>query len=463
MLRVKVDLLLKNGSVVIPQVGVKEVNIAVKNGKISALLDRDEQVEATEVIDITGLHVFPGVIDAHQHLGIYNSIEEDFIDTKQHAVGGITTIVNYDRQPVSYLEFFPKAQEIGEKYSYVDFTYSLGILTEQHIDELEETVKRFGLTSFKFFRNYERQLNDKFNITNGIDLSSYDLMRLLEKFNSISPKLLLAMHCENMDINRGLTQKLKAEGANDGLRTWSETSPGFAEAESLLSTLYINHIVGGNVFIVHLTSGASVDVLEQVPWLLEKGVKVETCPHYLALTEDSPVGLKAKVGPPIHGKYDSDRLWDGIKKGLINAIGTDHVPNSLAKKFGKGEGVFDALFGFPSAGSLLPMMITEGYVKRGVPLERIADITSYQVAESFNLTSKGRIEVGADADFAIVDLNTKKTISPEMLHSVSDYSLYDGFETVGWPVYTISRGEVIVKDGVPTKENGRGKFVPRTI
>ncbi|WP_017754691.1 dihydroorotase [Calidifontibacillus oryziterrae] len=459
----KVDLLIKNGSVVFPKVGVRKVHIGVQNGKIVGLFDAIDQIHASEVIDVSGLHVFPGVIDAHQHLGIYNSIEEDFIDTKQHAVGGITTVVNYDRQPVSYLEFFPKAQEIGEKYSYVDFTYSLGILTEQHIDELEETVKRFGLTSFKFFRNYERQLNEKFKIANGINLSSYDLMRLLEKFNSISPKLLLAMHCENMDINRGLTQKLKAEGANDGLKSWSLTSPGFAEAESLLSTLYINHIVGGNVFIVHLTSGASVDVLEKMPWLLEKGVKVETCPHYLALTEESPVGLKAKVGPPIHGKIDSDRLWDGIKKGLINAIGTDHVPNSLSTKFGKGEGVFDAQFGFPSAGALLPMMITEGYIKRGIPLERIADITSYQVAESFNLPQKGRIEVGADADFAIVDLNNKKTISPSVLHANSDYTVFDGFEANGWPVYTLSRGEVIVKDGVPTKESGRGKFVTRTI
>ncbi|MBD7936380.1 amidohydrolase family protein [Cytobacillus sp. Sa5YUA1] len=459
----KVNQLIKNGLVVFPKEGVKAVDIGVINGKIAGIYNQNTEIEADEVIDANRLHVFPGVIDAHQHLGIYNSIEKDFLDTKQHAVGGITTIVNYDRQPVSYLDFFPKVQDIGEKHSYIDFTYSLGILTEQHIDELEETVKRFGLTSFKFFRNYERQLNDKFKISNGINLSSYDLMRLLEKFKSISPKLLLAIHCENMDINRSLIKKYKEEGAEEGLKTWSLTSPGFAEAESLLSTLYINSIVGGNVFIVHLTSGASIDVLEKMPWLLEKGVKVETCPHYLNLTEESSTGLKAKVGPPIHGQYDSDRLWEGIKEGIVNAIGTDHVPGSLATKFSKGNGVFEAEYGFPSAGALLPMMITEGHMKRGIPLERIADITSYQVAESFNLENKGRIEIGADADFAIVDLAKAKTISPEVLHSNSDYSIFDGFETVGWPVYTISRGEVIVNNGIPTKESGRGKFVRRSI
>src|SRR5699024_7518075 len=105
----------------------------------------------------------------------------------------------------------------------------------------------------------------------------------------------------------------------------------------------------------------------------------------------------------------------------------------------------------------------EGYKKRGIALERIAEITSYQVAESFNLSNKGRIEIGADADFAIVDLNEEKTITPELLHSVSDYSVYEGMKTIGWPVYTISRGETIVKNGEPTKEYGRGKYVERTI
>src|SRR5699024_8587110 len=224
--------------------------------------------------------------------------------------------------------FFTKVKEIGEKHSYIDFSYSLGILTEQHIDELEEVVHRFGLTSFKFFRNYERQLNDTIKIDNGINLSSMDLMRLLHTFKEISPKLLLGVHCENMDINRYLTEELKKQDVSDTLQTWSKTSPGYAEAESLLSTLYLNHIVGGNVFCVHLSSGASVDVLEKVPWLLESGVKIETCPHYLTLTEESDTGLNAKVGPPIHTKWDQDRLWEGIEKGLINAIGTDHVPNS---------------------------------------------------------------------------------------------------------------------------------------
>jgi dihydroorotase-like cyclic amidohydrolase len=461
VLKVNVDLLIKNGSVVFPRIGVKQVNIVVRNGKITGIYESADEVTASEEIDASGLHVFPGLVDAHEHIGIYNSTEEDFLDTKQHAVGGVTTVVNMDRQPVSYLDFVPQVKEIGEKNSYIDFTYSLGILTEQHIDELEETVEKCGITSFKFFRNYEKQLNDKFKIDNGIDLSSYDLMRLLEKFKTISPKLLLAVHCENMDINRTLIKKYKDEGADDGLKTWSATSPGYAEAESLLSTLYLNQVVGGNVYIVHLSSAASVDILEKMPWLHQSGVTVETCPHYLCLTEED--SLDAKVGPPIHSHHDRERLWEGIINGTINSIGTDHVPNSRDKKYGKGKGVFETLYGFPSVGCLLPIMITEGYHKRGLPLERIADITSYQVAESFNLESKGRIEVGADADFAIVDIHKKKTITPKQMFAEGDYSVFEGREAAGWPVYTISRGEVIVSNGEPIKEYGRGKFVRRFI
>lgn len=458
----KLDLLIHGAEVVFPRVGVRKANVGVRNGKIAGIYEPGEIVEAAKTLDAKGLHLFPGVIDAHQHLGIYSSIEDDFRDTKEHAIGGVTTLVNYDRKPVSYHDFFPKAKEIGERHSYIDFSYSLGILTEQHIDELEEYVQEYGLTSFKFFRNYERQLNSKFKIDNGINLSSADLVRILTKFREISPKLLLAIHCENMDINRYLTSQLKQQEVEDSLRTWSLTSPGYAEAESLLSTLYLNQVAGGNVFLVHLSSGASVDVLEKVPWLTQSGVKVETCPHYLTLTEDAP-NLDAKVGPPIHGKWDQERLWDGIRNGTINAIGTDHVPNRKAQKYPNGAKVWDTLFGFPGVGALLPLMVTEGYIKRGIPLERIADITSLQISESFNLSDKGRIEVGCDADFAIVDLKQAKTIHPEMFYSSSDYTVYEGIEASGWPVYTISRGDIIVDHGEPVAENGRGKYIRRSI
>lgn len=457
------DLFIKNGEVVFPRVGVQKVNIGVKEGKIVGIYNENQQFEATRTIDATGLHVLPGVIDPHQHLGIYNSMEVDFADTKQHALSGITTVINFDRQPVSYLKWFPEVKERVAKYAYIDFTYSLGIMKEEHLDQLNELVEREGITSFKFFRNYERQLNDKFKITDGIDLSAYDIGRIFDRFNEISPKLMLAVHCENMDINRNVTKELLEAGEDEGLSTWSKTSPGYAEAESLLSTLYMNKVHNGNVYIVHLTSKESVEVLEKSAWLLEGNVKVETCPHYLVLHDEHEVGIKAKVGPPIHKIEDGEALWEGIRKGLINAIGTDHVPSNLQKKLNGTGNTWDTLFGFPGAGGLLPLMLTEGYKKRNIPLERISDIMSLSIAESYNLPSKGRIEIGVDADFAIVDLQSSKLLKATELSATSDYSLYENNDLYGWPVYTINRGDVIVEKGEITGENGRGQFIFRSI
>jgi dihydroorotase-like cyclic amidohydrolase len=457
------DLFIQNGDVVFPRVGVQKVNIGVKDGKIVGIYTQDEQLQAKKVIDANGLHILPGVIDPHQHLGIYNSMEEDFADTKQHALSGITTVINFDRQPVSYLEWFPEVKERVGKHAYIDYAYSLGIMKEEHLEELDELVKREGITSFKFFRNYERQLNDKFKITDGIDLSAYDIGRIFERLNEISPKLLLAVHCENMDINRAVTKQLELAGEDEGLATWSKTSPGYAEAESLLSTLYMAKVHDGNVYIVHLTSKESVEVLQNSPWLINDRVKVETCPHYLILHDQHEVGIKAKVGPPIHGLEDGEALWEGIRTGLINAIGTDHVPSNLVKKLNGSGNTWSTLFGFPGAGGLLPLLLTEGYKKRQIPLERIADIMALSVAESYNLTSKGRIEIGADADFAIVDLANSKPLNALELSSQSDYSLYENFDLYGWPVHTVNRGDVIVENGKITGENGRGQFIFRSI
>lgn len=457
------DLLIKNGDVVFPGEEVRRVNIGVKNGKIEGIYASEQNVDAAKVLDVTGMHVFPGLLDAHEHLGIYNSAAEDFADTAANAIGGVTTVVNYYREPKSYFEVMPRLIEEGEANSLIDFSFSPGIIIEQHLDELEGYIDKFGLTSFKFFRNYERVAHQVFNTDQAIDLTSPELLRILQRFRDISPKMLLAVHCENMDIARHLTKELKQQNIPDTLATWSRTSPGYAEAESVLSTLYLNEAAGGNVFLVHLSSGASVDVLEKVPWLTERGVKVETCIHYLNLTEESACGLAAKVGPPIHSQRDQDRLWGGIINGTIQAIGTDHCPNKRDKKFGKGTGVWDTLYGFPGVGPLLPLMITEGHFNRGIPLERIADITSRQIAESFNLPQKGVIKVGADADFAIADLKTEKTISHSMFHSACDYSVYEGMKAKGWPVYTISRGDIIVENGLPTTREARGKYLRRSL
>lgn len=456
-----VELLIKNGSVVFPGVGVQKVDVGVVDGKIVGFYKNSADIEAKKVIDATNLHIFPGVIDPHMHIGIYNPLEEDFVDeTKAAAIGGITTIVNYFRGKESYHTYAPKLIETGENNSLIDFTFSFGVLTQGHLKELEEIIKEYGITSYKFYRNYQDNIGKIFGVDDPLTLDAADMMNILELFKKVSDKLVLCVHCEDMDLQRSVVKKVKEEGAVDTLAFFSKTSPDFAETSSVMQGLYLNDLVKGNMYIVHMSSGSSVDVLEQMSWLMEKGVTVETCPHYLALNEDSPCGLLAKVNPPIHTKADSEKLWEGIRKGLIKTMGSDNCPSKLSKKYSKGENVWDVLPGFPGAGMILPILISEGYHKRGIPLETVANVSSAETAKALSLEGKGAMEIGADADFAIVDLELEKVVKPEVF-GASDYSVYDGMAVKGWPVYTVSRGDIIQKDGKITAEKGRGRFIKR--
>ncbi len=343
-----------------------------------------------------------------------------------------------------------------------DFAFSLGLMTRRHLDELEGVIERYGITSFKHYRNYQGHLREMFDTDDALNYDSADLLRILERFASISPKLVLCTHCENADLLRDVAERMKGRADADTLKFFSETRPDYLETDSVLQALYLNHVAKGNLYVVHLCAGTSVDMLERTPWLRESGVTVETTPHYLVLNENSPCGLLAKVMPAVHAAADSEKLWEGLKKGLVHTIGSDTNPSSLEKKYSKGESAWDVLPAFPNAGVILPILISEGYHKRGLSLERIAEVSSFNVAKSLNMETKGRMEIGADADFAVVDLGLSKVVKPEIFGD-SDYSVYDGMTFKGWPVMTISRGEMICKDGRSLAQMGRGAYIRRQL
>lgn len=456
-----IDLLIKNGSVVFPKVGVQKVDVGVVDGKIIGFYKDSAGIEAKETIDAANLHIFPGVIDPHMHIGLYHPLEEDFEnETKAAAIGGITSLVNYFRGPESYHTYAPKLIETGEVNSLIDFTFSFGVLTHSHLNELEGIIKEYGITSYKFYRNYQDDIGKIFGVDDPLTLDAADMMNILELFGKVSDKLVLCLHCEDMDIQRSVAKKLKEGEVLDTLSFFSKTSPDYVETSSVMQSLYLNNLVKGNMYIVHVSSGSSIDIVERMPWLIGEGVTIETCPHYLALNENSPCGLLAKVNPPIHTKEDSEKLWEGIRKGYVMTIGSDNCSNIKEKKFSVGNGVWDTLPGFPGAGVILPILISEGYHKRGIPLETLASVSSAGTAKALKIPGKGLMEINADADLAIVDLNLEKVMKPEIFGS-SDYSVYDGMKVKGWPVYTLSRGEIIQKDGKITVEKGRGKFIKR--
>ena len=205
--------------------------------------------------------------------------------------------------------------------------------------------------------------------------------------------------------------------------------------------------------------------LEEFSKYKQKGNKAyaETCPHYLLHNIDSPIGILGKIQPPIRTQTDCDALWEGVTDGRIDTIGSDHCVDTLIDKRGKGD-IWTATSSFPGTPTILPLMLSEGYHKRGISLQRIAELTSYNAANIFNLyPQKGTIMVGSDADLAIVDLDLEKIVTPSLFQDFSGYSTYDGWKVKGWPVMTLLRGEVLVKDGKFVAKESQGKYVPRFL
>ena len=467
------DLCIRNGTVVF-ETGTQKADIYVDNGKIVGIYEQGSTPCAKQdihrIIDADSLVVFPGCIDPHMHLGLYDDFDTDFrIDTRAAACGGLTTLVNYYREAGSYMNTLPPILDTAAKNSLVDFAFTLGIVADYHLSEVPQYVHDLGITSFKFYCGYQNRIPAMLGIPEDQALrldraDMYEISRVLSSVRSDDGRsALMCIHCEDAEIFNKIGEHMRLSGTTDGtLETFARTRPDFAETLAVMNAMYINRVTGGRLYIVHLSSASSVGMIENFRNRFPSQVTVETCPQYLLLNDTSECNLKGKVYPPMKRRADSDALWNGLKSGTVNTMGTDNCPIHLSKKTEKGNGMWEVLPGFPGAGYILPALISEGYHKRGLSLERIAQVTSINTARAFNLDSKGAIRLGADADFAIVDLDWERPVCPE-IYGNCDFSVYDGMSFKGWPRYTVSRGEVIQENGKITAESGRGQFIKRSL
>ncbi len=461
--------LIKNGMVVLRD-EVKKADILIEAEKIASISEPGAIDGADcEVIDASGLYVMPGAIDPHQHLGLYNSFEESYrYSTEREVIGGTTSIVEYHRGKGNYFDTVSDEIKIGEENSYIDFGISLGLCAKKHMEELEDYVKKLGITSFKFFFDKQDIAHTFYGIQKeeALTLDKADLYNIIKKLHSIDPKLLLCIHCEDPDMFRAfLKEQQELHPDSTGIEEWDAGRPDFVESNCVAGAMLINGEVDGNIYIVHTSAKKSLDVYKALSENIDCGkVTIETCPQYLLL--DKTAGMDAKVNPALHTKEDNEALWEGIREGLVKTIGTDNVPVTREQKYTRNgvhaDNLWDVWVGFSGQGIMMPALISEGYLKRNISLTTIAKVLSSNTAEVFNLPNKGAIEVGKDADLAIVDLEWERTITPE-LYGCSDFSIYDGMTFKGWPRYTISRGEVLQKDGEVLAQPGRGRYLKRTI
>jgi dihydropyrimidinase len=244
------------------------------------------------------------------------------------------------------------------------------------------------------------------------------------------------------------------------LAAWDEARPGFCETLDIKRAASIAAETGCPLYIVHVHHGASVDAIEEAQ-AAGIDIRAETCPHYLVLDKTADLGPLGKISPPITDKRSGEKLWEGIRKGIISCIGTDHCSSTrdLKKDMWKGSPP-----GAPSIGCMLPLMLSEGVNRGRITMEKLVEILCYNNAKVFGLyPQKGIIQVGSDADLVIVDLEKKEKLSVNPDHGMYDYILYDGWEVKGWPILTMSKGIVLVENGTLVAEPGVGKYIPRKL
>lgn len=449
----KADLAVKNGQVVLPGVGVTPIDLAVRDGKIVALLGTGQPLEADRTIDASGLTVFPGLVDPHTHLTMGDSPKPYMTETRTAAVGGVTSILTYLFQSSPYADLFAKDRERVESQAHVDVGFHFGAVTDEQRQELDSYAGEYGVTSYKFFMSFRGEEGEYLGIEGIDDGLMYDFFSDIAQLDGG----VVATHPENIEIVWRLRARLIQDGRED-LKAWMESRPDFVETENISRALHIARQTGVTLYIPHLTCALG---LEEVRRFRDRydNYFVETCPHYLTHTSTDGPGTLAKVNPPLRMDEDREALWEGLADGSVQVVGSDHVPRRSTHKEG---GIWKASAGFPGLATLLPVLLSEGYHRRGLPLARIAELTSENPAKIYGLyPQKGTIQVGSDADLTLVDLDLEREVRAEDLGSDCDFSLYEDWKLRGWPVTTILRGKVIYENDELKGTPGQGRYLHR--
>jgi dihydropyrimidinase len=455
-----VDLLVRGGRVVTATDDV-EADVAIAAGRIAAIGPAALLPSADRVIDATGKIVFPGLIDCHLHVG------REYDDWRTAALAaartGLTSIVPFVTCEAgeTLADATRRLREEAGAVASVDFGFHFILDHEPRLlDGLADAV-RLGVRSFKMFMTYKkrgkRMVSDEF------------LCRAMERLAALDA--VCQLHCENGDVLCYLEDKAIAEGRT-APTDFPATCPDWAEEEAINRAILIGRLTGCPVYVVHLSTRLG---LERIKRAQAQGQRVwtETCPQYMLLTEKEMEawGPLAKIGPPLRpvGGGDGDALWGGSREGYIATVASDHSPRRKELKEPGWKNIFvdgkgnPVPFGSPSIETLLPLMWSEGVVKRGLPVTWLARVMAENPARIFGLyPRKGAIRVGADADLTIIDPDADGTIQVADHHGIAGWTLYEGWKSRGRPWMTLLRGQVLLNQGRLEQKPGYGRFLART-
>jgi dihydropyrimidinase len=455
------DVVVRGGKVVTAS-EVTETAVGIRGERIVALGPPELLPPADREIDATGKYVLPGLIDCHVHIGaVYDSWESG---PRAAAHAGLTTVLSFAEYNDQARETLPQAikrlQDEASSQSVVDFGFHF-ILNNQPwiLDGLAEAMA-MGVTSFKLFMTYKKRPNRM--------CSDEFIAMAMERLAPLGG--LCQLHCENGDILYYLENKAIAEG-RVAPADFPPTCPDWTEEEAINRAINIGALTGCPVYVVHLSTRLGLERIKLAQSLGQR-VWTETCPQYLLLTdaEMERWGPLAKIGPPLRpaGGGDGEALWRGSAQGYIAAVASDHSPRPKAMKEPGWKNIFvDAEgkpvpFGSPSIETLVPLMYSEGVVKRGLPITWMARALAENPARMFGLyPRKGSIRVGADADLTIIDPEPDRTITVAEHHGIAGWTLYEGWKARGRPWMSLLRGQVLLNAGRLEQRPGFGHYLHR--
>ena len=437
------DLELVNGRLV-TSAGIHAVDVGIRGGSIAAIGAWGTLTDAEEIVDLTGRVILPGGIDTHVHGGDPGAFDFGQVSMAA-ALGGVTTIVDMPIQiplTTDAASFDAKLDVIGPK-AHVDF--ALWATLAPHGAGAIPELKERGAVGIKLVM--QRSVEGVMPLH-----GDGEILEALEQLQVAG--LPAAIHAESQDMIAHLEERLKREGREDP-RAFLDSHPPITELEAIHRVLFFGRRTGARIHVAHCSIGEGVDMVDEAR-RSGQAVTVETCPHYLTL--DSSIfderGVFAKLSPALRDRSEVEALWQRLREGKIDNLASDHVPYPLAFK---EAGIWEAAAGSPGIQTMFPLILREGVKKGRITLPQLVRVMSEGPARVAGLyPKKGSATIGADADFAIFDLDRERTVTVEEQVGV-EWTLYEGMQAVQ-PEQVLVRGRSVVFDGEVIGKPGEGQF-----
>ena len=427
------DLILKNGTVVSPG-GEEHVDVAVRGGKIVAI-GKFEPSQAGETYDATGLHILPGVIDSQVHFrepGLEYKADLE-TEARSAALGGVTAVFEMPNTNPSTTspEMLTDKLNRAKGRMDVDHAFYAGA-THENTGILGEMERMQGCCGVKVFMGSSTG-----------DLLVHDDEGVEAVLRAIKRRA--AFHSED-EYRLAERQDLAVQGDWNSHIVVRDVEAAVSSTRRLLR---LARKTGKRIHVLHISTAEEMELLRDA----KDVASVEVLPNHLTLAApDCYDRLKgfAQQNPPIREQRHQDALWRALNAGIVDVCATDHAPHAREEKLRPYPA---SPSGTPGVQTFVPIMLT--HVNNGkLTLRRFVELTSAGPQRVFGIANKGRIAEGYDADFTVVDLKRKETITEEWTKAKCGWTPYDGFEATGWPVATIIRGNFVMRDGEITQKGG---------